>query len=118
MENKENIHYIKHYLKEYDFIVHIWIYTPLTKVELDVFELILKGYNITSIARHRIRSTKTVSSQKHQVYKKLGNSHFWSGLMNVRNQFLEFGNFVLQSEGRLRLIKQKGLSNRKGVRNE
>ncbi|WP_185159608.1 helix-turn-helix domain-containing protein [Escherichia coli] len=110
MENKENIHYIKHYLKEYDFIVHIWIYTPLTKVELDVFELILKGYNITSIARHRIRSTKTVSSQKHQVYKKLGirsDITFWIDIIlssRIKIVFCRDGKIIDTENELLRII--------------
>ncbi|WP_064768347.1 LuxR C-terminal-related transcriptional regulator [Escherichia coli] len=72
MENKKNIRYIKTNIIEHDVIVHIWIYTPLTKVECDVFELLVKGYKIANVAQYRARSLKTVSSQKHQVYKKLG----------------------------------------------
>ncbi|EOV7189195.1 LuxR C-terminal-related transcriptional regulator [Escherichia coli] len=44
----------------------------MTKVECDVFELLVKGYKIANVAQYRARSLKTVSSQKHQVYKKLG----------------------------------------------
>lgn len=49
-ELKKSILYIKTHIIEHDLIYHIWIYTPLKKVECDVFELPLKGCNITSIA--------------------------------------------------------------------
>ncbi|EFM6401849.1 TPA: helix-turn-helix transcriptional regulator, partial [Escherichia coli] len=37
-----------------------------------VFELLVKGYTVTQISESRSRSAKTVSIQKHQIYKKLG----------------------------------------------
>jgi hypothetical protein len=32
-----------------------------------------------------------------QINKRSGDSQFWTGLMNVKDQFLNFGNFRLQS---------------------
>ncbi|WP_239958948.1 hypothetical protein [Escherichia coli] len=37
-----------------------------------MFELLVKGYKNANIAQYRTRSLKTVSLQKHQVYKNLG----------------------------------------------
>ncbi|EKS0985109.1 helix-turn-helix transcriptional regulator, partial [Escherichia coli] len=72
MEMKKNICYIKSEIKEHDITVHLWVFVSLTKIECDVLELIMKGYSSTKIAHLRNRSNKTVSSQKRQIYKKLG----------------------------------------------
>ncbi|WP_407235014.1 helix-turn-helix transcriptional regulator [Escherichia coli] len=72
MEMKKNICYIKSEIKEHDITVHLWVFASLTKIECDVLELIMKGYSSTKIAHLRNRSNKTVSSQKRQIYKKLG----------------------------------------------
>ncbi|EKR4961806.1 helix-turn-helix transcriptional regulator, partial [Escherichia coli] len=69
---KKNICYIKSEIKEHDITVHLWVFVSLTKIECDVLELIMKGYSSTKIAHLRNRSNKTVSSQKRQIYKKLG----------------------------------------------
>ena len=72
MEMKKNICYIKSEIKEHDVTVHLWVFVSLTKIECDVLELIMKGYSSTKISHLRNRSNKTVSSQKRQIYKKLG----------------------------------------------
>ncbi|GCR47879.1 helix-turn-helix domain-containing protein [Escherichia coli] len=72
MEMKKNICYIKSEIKEHDITVHLWVFVSLTKIECDVLELIMKGYSSTKISHLRNRSNKTVSSQKRQIYKKLG----------------------------------------------
>ncbi|EFL9197494.1 helix-turn-helix transcriptional regulator [Escherichia coli] len=69
---KKNICYIKSEIKEHDITVHLWVFVSLTKIECDVLELIMKGYSSTKISHLRNRSNKTVSSQKRQIYKKLG----------------------------------------------
>ncbi|MDZ3934636.1 LuxR C-terminal-related transcriptional regulator [Escherichia marmotae] len=45
---------------------------PRPEVECEVLELLVKGYSVTRISESRFRSVKTVSLQKHQIYKKLG----------------------------------------------
>ncbi|EGN8026174.1 helix-turn-helix domain-containing protein [Escherichia coli] len=80
-----NIHsYIKCHIKEYNVTAHIWIYPPLTNAECQIFELLVKGYSSTQISERRFRSVKTVSFQKHQIYKKLGvrnDTTFWLDLL-------------------------------------
>lgn len=70
--NEKNICYIKSEIKEHSITVHLWVFASLTKIECDVLELIMKGYSSTKISHLRNRSDKTVSSQKRQIYKKLG----------------------------------------------
>jgi hypothetical protein len=44
-----------------------------------------------------------------QVTKRPGDSQFWTGLMNVKDQFLDFGNFRLQNGAQIRLWEDKWL---------
>ncbi|EPX9805471.1 LuxR C-terminal-related transcriptional regulator, partial [Escherichia coli] len=55
---------------EHDLTAHLWICPTLTASECCVFELLVKGYTVTQISESRSRSVKTVSIQKHQIYKK------------------------------------------------
>lgn len=50
------------------------------------------------VLRNKYLSNKLIT----QVDKKPGNSQFWTGLMNVKNQFLSFGNFRLQDDKQVR----------------
>jgi hypothetical protein len=43
-----------------------------------------------------------------QVTKRTGDSQFWKGLMNSKDQFLEFGNFRLENEAKLGYGKTNG----------
>ncbi|EPR5618056.1 helix-turn-helix transcriptional regulator [Escherichia coli] len=110
MEIKKNIHYIKTNIIEYDVIVHIWIYTPLTKIECSIFELLVKGYNIAHMAQYRNRSIKTVSSQKHQLYKKLGIRNdvtFWIDIIlshQMRIVFCRNGKVIDTEKELLRIV--------------
>lgn len=63
--------YIKADIDRYDITVHVWISIPLTDAECKVLELLIKGYSITQISKCRLRSIKTISTQKHQIYNKL-----------------------------------------------
>ncbi len=72
MNNKNTTCYVMARIKEHDITAHVWISPSLTDVECDVFELLIKGYTVTQISKSRFRSTKTVSTQKSQIYKKLG----------------------------------------------
>ena len=100
MEMKKNICYIKSEIKEHDVTVHLWVFTSLTKIECDVLELIMKGYSSTKIAHLRNRSNKTVSSQKRQIYKKLGVRNdltFWIDIFlspEIRAAFYRKGEVV------------------------
>ena len=48
-----------------------------------------------------------------QTSKKAGDSHFWSSLMGVKDQFLNLGRFKLDSGIRIRFWKDKWLGNQK-----
>ncbi|EFB1556611.1 helix-turn-helix transcriptional regulator [Escherichia coli] len=97
---KKNICYIKSEIKEHDITVHLWVFASLTKIECDVLELIMKGYSSTKIAHLRNRSSKTVSSQKRQIYKKLGVRNdltFWIDILlspSTRTVFYRKGEVV------------------------
>ncbi|CAD6116571.1 helix-turn-helix transcriptional regulator [Escherichia coli] len=69
---EKTTYYVSTYIKKHDIDVHIWITSSITKAECKVLELLLKGYTISMISESRGRSVKTVSLQKHQIYKKLG----------------------------------------------
>lgn len=100
MEMKKNICYIKSEIKEHDITVHLWVFASLTKIECDVLELIMKGYSSTKISHLRNRSSKTVSSQKRQIYKKLGVRNdltFWIDILlspSTRTVFYRKGDVV------------------------
>lgn len=71
--NNSNIPcYVRSNIEGHNITAHIWVYPSLTEVECEVFELLVKGYSVTRISESRFRSVKTVSLQKHQIYKKLG----------------------------------------------
>jgi hypothetical protein len=44
-----------------------------------------------------------------QVGRKSGDSHFWSGLMNIKDQFLCLGSFTLQDGKQIRFWEDKWL---------
>jgi hypothetical protein len=44
-----------------------------------------------------------------QVSRKTGDSHFWSGLMNIKDQFLNLGSFKLQDGKQIRFWEDKWL---------
>ena len=98
--NEKNICYIKSEIKEHDITVHLWIFVSLTKIECDVLELIMKGYSSKKISHLRNRSNKTVSSQKRQIYKKLGIRNdltFWIDILlspSTRTVFYRKGDVV------------------------
>jgi hypothetical protein len=45
---------------------------------------------------------KYIDTKTRTQVKKTGDSQFWTGLMNVKNQFLSLGNFRLQSGTQIR----------------
>ncbi|EFN8667843.1 DNA-binding response regulator [Escherichia coli] len=64
--------YVKGDIEEHGLTAHIWVHPSLTEMECEVLELLVKGYSVTRISESRFRSIKTVSLQKHQIYRKLG----------------------------------------------
>ncbi|EFU0743572.1 helix-turn-helix transcriptional regulator [Escherichia coli] len=70
MNNKNIPSYVKGDIEEHGLTVHIWVHPSLTETECEVLELLVKGYSVTRISESRFRSVKTVSLQKHQIYKK------------------------------------------------
>jgi len=48
-----------------------------------------------------------------QISKKAGDSHFWSSLMAVKDQFLNLGRFKLVSGNEIRFWEDKWLDNQK-----
>jgi hypothetical protein len=47
---------------------------------------------LQQLLRNKYLGEKTIT----QVCKRLGNSQFWKGLMNIRDEFLCFCNFILK----------------------
>lgn len=93
--------YVRCYIKEHRITAHIWVYPPLTETECEVLELLVKGYSVTKISEFRFRSVKTVSLQKHQIYKKLG----------IRNDTTFWLDLSLSSSVKTRLIDKEGKVN-------
>jgi hypothetical protein len=57
-----------------------------------LFKLVNEDGTWQEILRRKYLKNKTLS----QVKKERGDSHFWSGLMEVKSLFLERGRFVVQ----------------------
>ena len=72
MNNNNIPSYVKGDIEEHGLTAHIWVHPSLTETECEVLELLVKGYSVTRISESRFRSIKTVSLQKHQIYRKLG----------------------------------------------
>ncbi|MEH4901781.1 LuxR C-terminal-related transcriptional regulator [Escherichia coli] len=73
----------------------MWISLPLTDVECNVLELLIKGYTVSQISKFRCRSDKTVSAQKYQIYTKLGIRNditFWLDLLFSSSVKIRFTN--------------------------
>ena len=45
------------------------------------------------------------------MYAKPGDSQFWKGLMGVKEQFIQFGRFVLKDGSQIRFWEDKWLGN-------
>lgn len=59
-------------LPEYNIEFCLPIKINLTVAEMVILELLLQGNDVSEIATYRQKSPKTISSQKLQLYKKLG----------------------------------------------
>jgi len=65
---------------------------------LYLYNLINEDEAWQQVLRNKYLSNKWIT----QVDKKRGDSKFWTGLMNVKNQFLSFGNYRLQDGKQVR----------------
>ncbi|EFE5165446.1 helix-turn-helix domain-containing protein [Escherichia coli] len=117
--NNSNIPcYVRSNIEGHNITAHIWVYPSLTEVECEVLELLVKGYSVTRISESRFRSVKTVSLQKHQIYKKLGIRNditFWLDLslsscvkmkFTYKEGTVKEGDGLEQLAGQLMLLQQ------------
>jgi hypothetical protein len=72
-----------------------------------LYKLINEDGAWQQLLRNKYLSTMSIT----QVGKKPGDSQFWIGLMNVKNQFLTFGNFRLQNGTQIRFWEDIWLGN-------
>lgn len=93
---EKTTYYVSTYIKKHDIDIHIWISSSMTDTESKVLELLLKGYTISRISESRGRSVKTVSLQKHQIYKKLG----------IRNDIIFWLDLSLSPYVKIKLTKR------------
>jgi hypothetical protein len=63
-----------------------------------LFKLINEDGLWQTILRNKYLSNYTID----RVQIKQGDSHFWTGLMKVKNNFLRFGSFQLNNESQIR----------------
>jgi hypothetical protein len=63
-----------------------------------LFNLINRDGAWQQLLRNKYLSNKSIT----QVSKRPGDSRFWSRLMNLKDQFLSFGDFRLQSGNQIR----------------
>jgi hypothetical protein len=59
------------------------------------------------ILKRKYLRTQTIT----HVQKKSGDSHFWSGLMNVKEPFLDLGHFQLNNGGNIHFWEDRWLGN-------
>ncbi|WP_284692554.1 helix-turn-helix transcriptional regulator [Escherichia coli] len=60
------------FLTHYNAELTLTLPDTLTPTELSLLRMLIQGMSVSEIARCRHRSTKTVSYQKSQIYRKLG----------------------------------------------
>lgn len=68
----EIVKFVTVLLPEYNIEVCLPIKINLTVAEMVILELLLQGKDVSEIATYRQKSPKTISSQKLQLYKKIG----------------------------------------------
>jgi hypothetical protein len=64
-----------------------------------LFKLINEDVLWQTILRNKYLSNQTIGNVDK---KKPGDSHFWSGLMKVKNNFLRFGSFQFNNGSQIR----------------
>jgi hypothetical protein len=72
-----------------------------------LYKLINEDGAWQQLLQNKYLSTMSIT----QVGKKPGDSQFWTGLMNVKNQFLTFGNFRLQNDTQIKFWEDIWLGN-------
>ena len=72
-----------------------------------LFKLINEEGIWQSLLRKKYLKNETTA----QVQKKLGDSHFWAGLMKVEDTFLNYGSFQLNDGNQIRFWADKWIGN-------
>ncbi|WVZ96489.1 hypothetical protein U9M48_042121 [Paspalum notatum var. saurae] len=72
-----------------------------------LFKLLNEDGLWQNLLRNKYRTNKTLS----QVTKKAGDSHFWMGLMGIKDQFLDLGSFKQNSGTQIRFWEDVWLGN-------
>ena len=72
-----------------------------------LFKLINEDGLWQEILKHKYLGSKTIS----QVEKKIGDSHFWFVLMEVKKEFLQYVTFNLPNGEHIRFWEDKWLGN-------
>jgi hypothetical protein len=70
-----------------------------------LFKLINENGLWHNILRHKYLRNQTIG----HVQRKSGDSHFWSGLMKVKESFLSLGHFTLNNGDNIRFWEDKWL---------
>jgi hypothetical protein len=70
-----------------------------------LFNLINTDGEGQQLLRNKYLGGKSIT----QVGRRPGDSHFWSGLMNIKDQFLNLGSFKLQDGKQIRFWEDKWL---------
>jgi hypothetical protein len=70
-----------------------------------LFNLINSDGTWQQLLKNKYLGDKSIT----QVGRKSGHSHFWSGLINIKDQFLCLGSFTLQDEKQIRFWEDKWL---------
>ena len=73
-----------------------------------LFKLINEDGLWQDLLKRKYLSNKSIS----QVSKKLGDSHFWSGLMHVKNQFLVLGSFEVKCGNQARFWEDRWIGDK------
>ena len=72
-----------------------------------LFKLLTEDGVWQTLLRRKYVGSKALS----QVYWKLGDSHFWAGLMATKKSFFHYGTFDIQDGTEIRFWEDKWLGN-------
>ena len=72
-----------------------------------LFKLLTEDGVWQTLLRRKYIGSKALS----QLYWKPGDSHFWAGLMHVKNSFFRFGSFLIRDGSEIRFWEDTWLGN-------
>ena len=72
-----------------------------------LFKLLTEDGVWQTLLRRKYIGSKALS----QLYWKPGDSHFWAGLMHVKNSFFRFGSFLIKDGSEIRFWEDTWLGN-------